>query len=224
MEIIVAKNKVWLNYTKIRKLVDISYDALVQNLQSYYDMRGGRKRVRLRDGEYFLCKDYVQEFIDKFGLVALDEVLECDARWIPVYRLSGLYNMKMPDLVHLVQQLKDKNVENMRDKNGMPLLQFRKSAKGRNVVLCLFNSNEARGKLADELGIKINMFHDKVPYKMQYNWSPRTRFSDDEIDRTILELMKQNYDFGTESERADALLSALPKSVARKLLKDKQRD
>ena len=105
-----------------------------------------------------------------------------------------------------------KNDETMRDKNGMPLIQFRKTSHGRYVSLCLFNSDEAKNKLAQKMGISINRFANKVPYRMKYNWSEKREFSDNEIHNTIIRLMEKNYDFVSEIQCADALLSELPKS------------
>lgn len=207
------KTNVWLDYEKIRANVDISRDALIQNLKSVYDTRGGHKHVLFRDGQYFLHKDYFDEFVNRFNLVNLKKVPVQDYHWIPVVRLVSLYRIPVYKIVKLVRDIKDKDLESMRDEKGMHLIQFRRTAHGRNTVLCLFNSNDARKKLATELGVKINTLSPiKVPYKMQYDWSEKRKFSDDEIHNTIISLMEKNYDFVTESQCADALLSALPKS------------
>ena len=207
------KTNVWLDYEKIRANVDISRDALIQNLKSVYDTWGGHKRVLFRDGQYFLHKDYFDEFVNRFNLVNLKKVPEQDIHWTPVVRLVSLYRIPVYKIVKLVRDIKDKDLASMRAEKGMPLIQFRKTAHGRNTALCLFNSNDARKKLATELGVKINTLSPiKVPYKMQYDWSEKRKFSDDEIHNTIISLMEKNYDFVTESQRADALLSALPKS------------
>ena len=206
------KTNVWLDYEKIRANVDISRDALVQNLKSVYDTWGGHKHVLFRDGQYFLHKGYFDEFVDRFNLVNLKKVPEQDIHWTPVVRLVSLYRIPVYKIVKLVRDIKDKDLASMRDEKGMPLIQFRRTAHGRNTALCLFNSNDARRKLATELGVNIYTPSSKVPYKMQYDWSEKRKFSDNEIHNTIISLMEKNYDFVTESQCADALLSALPKS------------
>ena len=225
------KTNVWLDYDKIRANIDISRDALIQNLKSVYDTWGGRKRVLFRDGQYFLHKDYFDEFVNRFNLVNLKKVPVQDIHWTPVIRLVSLYQIPVYKIVKLVRDIKDKDLASMRDEKGMPLIQFRRTAHGHNTALCLFNSNDARKKLATELGVKINTLSPiKVPYKMQYNWSAKRKFSDDEIHNTIISLMEKNYDFVTESQCADALLSELPKSSHQILLahlaeqKNKQKD
>ena len=194
------KSAVWLDYEKVQNMIDISYDELVKKLKSVYETRGGRKRVLLRDNQYFLHKDYVDEFINKFNLVGLKNVPAQDANWVPVARLSGLCRMMVPELVRVARKLK--NDVDMCDNNGMPLIQFRRTAHGRNTALCLFNSDMARLKLMQKLGIKTNRFGKPVPYKMQYDWSEKRNFSDDEIDKKTASLdIEKALDILSQEER-----------------------
>ena len=211
-----AGNVVWLNYKRIQLRVDITLDDLIENLKSFRDMRGGKKRVLFKRGEYFLNRDYVDEFITKFNLVSLKNVPLQDKNWISSRNLSHILHVNFSQLIKTMQSLKDD--ADMKDNNGMNLIQFRRTAQGRYISLCLFNSDEAKNKLATKVGKNINRFSAKVPYKMQYNWSEKRKFSDDEIDSAIIRLIDKNYDFVSEMQCADALLSELPKSPQQILL------
>ena len=205
-----SNNTMWLNYTRIQQRVDISFDDLVQKLGEFHNMWGGRKRVVVRNGEYLLNKNYVDEFIKKFNLVSLKDVPLQDKNWISAIRLSSVFRVHSARLVDFMRDLKDDPY--MQDKSGMHLIQFRKTSNGRYVSLCLFNSDEAKNKFAKKIGLETNRFSKKVPYRMQYDWSGKRKFSDNEIDNAIINLMNKNYDFVSEIQCADALLSELPKS------------
>ena len=215
-----AHNIVWLARNRIQQHIDISVQDLENKLIEFRNMRGGKKRVLCRKGEYLLNKDYLDEFAQTYHLVRLDNVPLQDKNWISVPKISGILRASLYCVAEYMRKLKDDPC--MRDSNGMPLIQFRKTSHGRYVALCLFNSNEAKHKLAEKMGIKTNRFSKKVPYTMQYNWSEKRRFSDSEIHDAIIRIMEKNYDFRSEFQCADALLSELPKSVEQKLLEQNE--
>lgn len=200
----------WLNCHKLQQLIDIAPDDLLKKIREFHISNNCNGAVRVFGGEYFLAKDCVDEFIEKFNLKPLRNVPDQDNHWISVIKLSGIFRMRSWELVDLLRKFKDDAC--MRDANGMQLIQFRKTSHGRYVSLCLFNSNEAKCKFAEKIGIKTNMFSNKVPYKMRYDWSDKSKFSDQEIDDAIIRLMNKNYDFACETQCADALMSELPKS------------
>ena len=207
-------SKIWYGCKKIRQCVDIEQQDLIEKLEIFRNMYGGRSRVAVRNGEYFLRKSAVTQFIKTFNLVSLCDVPVQDSNWLPISKLVQIFKIKAPDLHAQMHVLKDD--DSMCAKNGMRLIQFRKTAHGRYVSLCLFNSYAAKQRLAKKLGIQIK---NNGPYTMQYEWTDETNFSDDEIDTAILHLMKKNYKFITEEQCADALLSELPKTSEQILMK-----
>ena len=200
------KNKRWLSCSDLRQYVDADNDNLKQMLELVYCSNCKRKGVLSRGDEYFLAKDSLDNFIKKFSLTDLRKVPEQDSNWVVISRLSAMYHKTRADMVRVARELKD--TEFMRGANGKQLIQFRKTSHGRYVSLCLFNSDEARRKLAQALGKK-----EPIKYTMQYNWTDMRNFPDPVIEKTIYEIMGR-YKINPWNREAadDAIMSTLPKS------------
>ena len=200
------KNKMWLSCKELGQYVDADNDNLKSMLKSVYYSNCKRKGVLFRNNEYFLAKDSLDNFIKKFSLIDLRNVPEQDSNWVVISRLSVMYHKTRADMVRVARELKNK--ESMRGANGESLIQFRKTSCGRHVSLCLFNSDEARRKLAQALGKK-----EPIKYTMQYNWTDMRYFPDSVIDKTICKIMEcYRINPWNCREASDALMSTLPKS------------
>ncbi len=200
------KNKRWLSCGELRQYVDADYSKLKSILESVYDSDCKHKGVLFRNNEYFLAKDSLDKFIKEFSSIDLRKVPEQDSNWVVISRLSAMYHKTRADMVRVARELKD--TEFMRGANGKPLIQFRKTSHGRHVSLCLFNSDEARRKLAQALGVKKT-----IKYTMQYNWTDMRNFPDSVIDKTICKIMEcYKINPWNKAKADDAIMSTLPKS------------
>ena len=200
------KKVVWINGNKLQQYVDIPKDRIVTYLTAFQKVAGVRA-VHITKQGVLLNKKYLPIFADQFGLTCFGLVPEKGEQWDSIADLCSVLHKNIGAVSGALREHKDD--ADMCDEHGNKLIQFRRTAKDRYISLCLFKSDDARYKLAEKMGWSYTPpMHN---YKMQYNWTNRRRFSDNEIHEAIMRLLKKGDVYLSEYECADALLSELPK-------------